>query len=125
MHTILFSLAHSAWEPSRTRSLSGKVLTTRNRFVTPIYQRALGGSTFCFCLALHLYNLSHISGMLYRHNIVLLSHQDLRFSCPEKDNLGLKIPVVYGIPCKCGQVCTGHAGQSTEARVKNTHQWHI
>jgi hypothetical protein len=51
--------------------------------------------------------------------------QDLQFSCPENDNLGLKIAVVCGVPCECGHVCLAQAGQSTEARVKNTPVAHL
>jgi hypothetical protein len=41
-----------------------------------------------------------------------------------KDNLGLKIPGVYHIPCECGKVYIGQTGRSIEARCKE-HMRHI
>jgi hypothetical protein len=41
-----------------------------------------------------------------------------------KDDLGLKIPGVYGIPCECGKVYIGQTGSSIEARCKE-HMRHI
>jgi hypothetical protein len=35
-----------------------------------------------------------------------------------KDDLGLKIPGVYRIHCKCGKVYTGQSGRSIETRYK-------
>jgi predicted GIY-YIG superfamily endonuclease len=41
-----------------------------------------------------------------------------------KDDLGLKIPGVYRIPCECGKVYIGQTGRSIEARCKE-HMRHI
>jgi hypothetical protein len=41
-----------------------------------------------------------------------------------KDDLGLKTPGVYSVPCECGQVYIEQTGHSTETRVKK-HQCHI
>jgi hypothetical protein len=41
-----------------------------------------------------------------------------------KDDLGLKIPGVYCIPCECGKVYIGHTGRFIEARCKE-HMRHI
>jgi hypothetical protein len=41
-----------------------------------------------------------------------------------KDDLGLKTPGVYSVPCECGQVYTRKTGRSIETRVKE-HQCHI
>jgi hypothetical protein len=41
-----------------------------------------------------------------------------------KDDLGLKIPGVYHIPCECGKVHIGQTGKSIEARCKE-HMGHI
>jgi hypothetical protein len=35
-----------------------------------------------------------------------------------KDDLGMKIPSVYRIPCECGKVYIGQTGRSVEARCK-------
>jgi hypothetical protein len=35
-----------------------------------------------------------------------------------KDDLGLKIPGVYRIPCECGKVYIGETGRSIETRYK-------
>jgi hypothetical protein len=37
---------------------------------------------------------------------------------PANDDLGLKIPGVYRIPCECGKVYIGQTGRSIEARCK-------
>jgi hypothetical protein len=41
-----------------------------------------------------------------------------------KDDLGLRTPGVYSIPCECGQVYIGQIGRSTDIRFKE-HQRHI
>jgi hypothetical protein len=41
-----------------------------------------------------------------------------------KDDLGLKVPGMYRIPCKCGKVYVGQTGRSSEARCKE-HMRHI
>jgi hypothetical protein len=41
-----------------------------------------------------------------------------------KDELELKTPGVYSVPCECGQVYIGQTGRSIETRVKE-HQCHI
>jgi hypothetical protein len=42
------------------------------------------------------------------------------FNClwPVKDNVGLKTPQVYCIPCKCGNVYVGQSGRTVEKRVE-------
>jgi hypothetical protein len=39
-----------------------------------------------------------------------------------KDDLRLKTPRVYSIPCECGQVYIGQTGCSINARLKKHHQ---
>jgi hypothetical protein len=39
-----------------------------------------------------------------------------------KDDLGLRTPGVYSIPCVCGQVYIGQTGQSIETRIKEHHR---
>jgi hypothetical protein len=41
-----------------------------------------------------------------------------------KDDLGLRTPGVYNIPCICGQVYTGLTGRSIQTRIKE-HHWHM
>jgi hypothetical protein len=43
---------------------------------------------------------------------------------PVKDDLGLKVPGVYRIPCECGKVYVVQTGRSVEARCKE-HMRHI
>jgi hypothetical protein len=43
---------------------------------------------------------------------------------PIKDDLGLKVPGVYEIPCECGKIYVGQTGRSIEARCKE-HTRHI
>ncbi|PSN53315.1 hypothetical protein C0J52_04678 [Blattella germanica] len=42
---------------------------------------------------------------------------------PVKDNIGLKTPVVYKIPCQCGQVYIGNKSL-VESRVEE-HKRHL
>ena len=39
-----------------------------------------------------------------------------------KDDLGLRTPGLYGIPCECGQVYIGQTGRSIEASIKEHHR---
>jgi hypothetical protein len=43
---------------------------------------------------------------------------------PVKDDLGLKVPGVYRIPCECDKVYIGQTGRSIEARCKE-HMRHV
>jgi hypothetical protein len=45
------------------------------------------------------------------------------FLLPVKDDLGLRTPGVYSIPCECGQVYIGQTGRSVDTRLKE-HQRH-
>jgi hypothetical protein len=62
-----------------------------------------------------------ISRLLTKYNIKTVhipkkkNRQLLRAA---KDDLGLKIPGVYRIPCECGKVYIGQTGRSVEARCK-------
>jgi hypothetical protein len=68
-----------------------------------------------------------ISRLLIKYNIktvhmpIKKNRQLLRTA---KDDLGLKIPGVYHIRCKCGKVYIGQTGRSIEARCKE-HMRHI
>jgi hypothetical protein len=68
-----------------------------------------------------------ISRLLTKYNIKTVhvpkkkNRQLLRTA---KDDLGLKIPGVYHIPCECGKVYIGQTGRSIEARCKE-HMRHI
>jgi hypothetical protein len=46
------------------------------------------------------------------------------FLWPVKDDLGLRTPGVYSIPCECGQVYIGQTGHSVDTRLKE-HPRHI
>jgi predicted GIY-YIG superfamily endonuclease len=65
--------------------------------------------------------------LLFRHNIKSVGQPPKKipgFLWPVKDDLGLKTPGVYSVPCECGQVYIGQTGRSIETRVKK-HQRHI
>jgi hypothetical protein len=65
--------------------------------------------------------------MLSRHNIKSVGlplRKISSFLRPLKDDLGLKTPGVYSIPCECGQVYIGQTGRSIDTRIKE-HHWHI
>jgi hypothetical protein len=70
---------------------------------------------------------NHTSRVLSKNNIKIVGHLQRKLSSflwPIKDDLTLKIPGVYSIPCECGKVYTGQTGYSIEMRVKE-HHWHI
>jgi hypothetical protein len=70
---------------------------------------------------------NHISRLLSRHNIKSVGLPPKKipsFLWPVKDDLGLKTPGVYSVPCECDQVYIGQTGRSIETRVKE-HQCHI
>jgi hypothetical protein len=67
-----------------------------------------------------------ISRLLSRHSIKSWSLPQKKmhsFLQPVKDDLVLKTPDMYGVPCKYGQVYIRQAGDSIETRVKE--QQHI
>jgi hypothetical protein len=70
---------------------------------------------------------NHISKLLSKHNIksVGLPLKKIpSFLQPAKDDLGLKTPGMYSMPCKCGEVCIGQTSCSINTRIKK-HQCHI
>jgi hypothetical protein len=68
-----------------------------------------------------------LSRMLAKHNIKsvgLPSRKISSFLRPVKDDLGLRTPGVYSIPCECGQVYIGQTGRSIDTRITE-HSRHI
>jgi hypothetical protein len=68
-----------------------------------------------------------ISRLLTKYNIKMVhisKKKNRQLLRTVKDDLGLKIPGVYHIPCECGKVHIGQTGRSTEARCKE-HMRHI
>jgi predicted GIY-YIG superfamily endonuclease len=64
---------------------------------------------------------NHISKVQSHHNIRsvgLLLKKITGALQLAKDDLGLIIPGVYSMPCKCGQVYIGQTGYLTETRLK-------
>jgi hypothetical protein len=67
----------------------------------------------------------HLSKVLSKHNIKrvgLLPRKFSSFLQSIKDDLALKMPGVYSIPCKCRKVYTGQTGCLIETRVQEHHQ---
>jgi hypothetical protein len=70
---------------------------------------------------------NRLSRLLSRHNIksVALPPKKISsFLCTVKDDMGLKTPGVYSVPCERGLVYIGQMGRSIEIRIKE-HQWNI
>ncbi|KDR11794.1 uncharacterized protein LOC110836755 [Zootermopsis nevadensis] len=70
---------------------------------------------------------NRISRLLARHNIKSVGLPPKKipsFLRLVKDDLGLKMPGVYSIPCECGKVYIGQTGRSVEARIRE-HEHHI
>jgi hypothetical protein len=68
-----------------------------------------------------------LSRMLAKHKIKsvgLPSRKISSFLRPVKDDLGLRTPGVYSIPCECGWVYIGQTGRSIATRIKE-HSRHI
>jgi hypothetical protein len=66
-----------------------------------------------------------ISRVLSKHNmetVCLLSRKLSSFLRPIKDDLALKMPGVYSIPCEHGKVYIGQTGCLIETRVKEHHR---
>jgi len=61
---------------------------------------------------------------LPQQNFGLLPRKISNFVCPVKENLGLRTPGVYSVPCKCGQVYIGKTCRSIKTRIKE-HHWYI
>jgi hypothetical protein len=70
---------------------------------------------------------NRIRRLLSRHKIKFVGLPPKKipsFLRPVKDDLGLKTPGMYSVPCECGQVYIGQTGRSIETRV-DEHQRHI
>ena len=65
--------------------------------------------------------------MLAKHSIKSVGLLPRKISIllrPMKDDLGLRTPRVYSLPCECCQVYIGQTVRSIETRIKEQH-WHI
>jgi hypothetical protein len=63
--------------------------------------------------------------MLSRHimkSVAFPPRKISNFLQPVKDDLGLKTPGVYSIPCDWGQVYIGQTGHSIDTRIKEHHR---
>jgi hypothetical protein len=72
-----------------------------------------------FCPVRSIFN--RISRVLARHNIKCVGLPPRKISSflrPVTDDLGLKTPGVYSIPCECGQIYIGQTGRSVDTRLK-------
>jgi hypothetical protein len=70
---------------------------------------------------------NQISRVLSQHNIRSVGLPPKKVSSflwPVKDNLGLRTPGVYKIPCECGKVYIGQTGHFVDTRLKQ-NLWHI
>jgi hypothetical protein len=68
-----------------------------------------------------------ISRLLAKYNIKTVHiprKKNIHMLRPVKDDLGLKVPGMYRIPCECGKVYVGQTGRSIEARCK-AHMRHV
>jgi hypothetical protein len=64
---------------------------------------------------------SRIRRGLARHNAKSLGlpHKKVSsFLRPAKDNLGIRTPGVYRIPCECGKVCIGQTGRPVDTTLR-------
>jgi hypothetical protein len=74
-----------------------------------------------------LVDLQQCSRLLARHNIKSVGLPPKKipnFLRPVKDDLGLKTPDVYSVPCGCSKVYTGQTSHSIVTIIKE-HQCHI
>jgi predicted GIY-YIG superfamily endonuclease len=58
------------------------------------------------------------------NSVALPPRKISNFLPPVKDELGLKTPDIYRIPCECGKVYIGQSGRSVHLRVKE-HDRHL
>jgi hypothetical protein len=71
---------------------------------------------------------NHISRVLTKHNIRTVGlppKKVTRFLRPIKDDLGLKTPGIYSIPCKCGRAYIGQIRHSNETSIKTAQSVHL
>jgi hypothetical protein len=64
---------------------------------------------------------SKISSFITKYNIKTVHAQkkkNRRLLRTVKADLGLKIPIIYSIPCECGKVYIGQTGSFIEAKCK-------
>jgi len=67
------------------------------------------------------------STLLAKHNIRTIhiaARKKIHMLRSAKDGMGLKVPGIYCIPCKCGNVCIGQTGRTIETRCKE-HVRHL
>src|SRR5215475_9299218 len=70
---------------------------------------------------------SRLSRMLAKYNvnsIALPPKKIANYLPPVKQDLGLRTPGIYSIPCECGLVYTGQSGRTIQHRI-NEHSRHI
>jgi hypothetical protein len=65
-----------------------------------------------------------ISRLLAKKTVHIPQKKNIHMLRPVKDDLGLKVPGMYRIPCECGKVYIGQTGKSIEARCKE-HMMHV
>jgi hypothetical protein len=58
------------------------------------------------------------------NSVALPPRKISNFLPPVKDELGLKIPGIYRIPCECGKVYIGQSGRTVHLRIKE-HDRHL
>jgi hypothetical protein len=62
-----------------------------------------------------------LSRMLAKYNIKSIALPPKKIACylpPYKEQLGLRTPGIYGIPCECGMVYIGQSGRTIQLRIK-------
>lgn len=65
------------------------------------------------------YTSNRISRLLAKHSIRTIhipARRNIHMLGTVKDNLGLKVPRIYRIPCKCGKVYVEQTGKTNETR---------
>jgi hypothetical protein len=68
---------------------------------------------------------NHLGRMLAKLNInsvTLPPRKISSFLLPVKDELGLRTPSIYRIPCECGKVYIGQSGRSVHLQIKQHHR---
>jgi hypothetical protein len=85
----------------------------------------MGQSPICRNILYVSTTFNRISWLLSEHNIKSVG-QPLKkipsFLRPLKDDLGLKTPGVYSVPCEYSQFYIGQTGRSIQTRIKGHHR---
>jgi hypothetical protein len=119
----LYPFVH-LWEPHHSGYSEWQILQAHKPLTRAPPQCGEESTSVAFLLFVGM-TLNRISRVLPKHNVKMVGLQPRKLSSflrSIKDDVALKMPGVWSIPCECGKVCVGQTGRSIETRVTEHHQ---